>query len=228
MEDNSRICEHVYCKFRVDADLMHRIKSSWFFIPIIVALYFSNLKIFSYICWCAFLIMLFEIFSKKNSGDTLIKILASLFCFAGIAAFITCRRFYGINACFLLICVSSFSDIGAYTFGKILKGPKLCPKISPNKTWAGFFGGILSSNMAFFLCMKYFNLSYEIFVFKPLMTAQILAISCIIGDLLESAFKRKIKVKDMSNIFPGHGGFLDRLDSVLFVSTVFTIINLLK
>lgn len=228
MADNMKICEDSNLKLKMDIDLIHRIKSSLFFIPVIVLLYFANFNIFSYICWGAFLITLFEIFSKKNNNYIILKVTAALFCFAGFFSFITCRHLHGINVCFLLICISSFSDIGAYTFGKIFKGPKLCPKISPNKTWAGFFGGILCSNIAFYSCTKYLHIPYEIFLFKQFISAQIFAISCITGDLLESAFKRKIKVKDMGNIFPGHGGFLDRLDSVLFLSIVFSIMDIIN
>jgi phosphatidate cytidylyltransferase len=106
-------------------------------------------------------------------------------------------------------------DIGAFIVGKSLGGPKLAPIISPNKTWSGFIGGIIISGIGtWLLCnaldMKILN-GFWLFVLMALPLAQG-------GDLLESWCKRRFKVKDSGNFFPGHGGLLDRLDSILAVS----------
>lgn len=113
------------------------------------------------------------------------------------------------------------TDISAYIGGRLLKGPKLAPSISPKKTWAGFFAGMVGgSTMAYFtsfwLLPDTFSL-WEIIAF--VFIAQV-------GDLLESKAKRWSEVKDSSFLIPGHGGLLDRLDSLLAVSLVVAIFQL--
>jgi phosphatidate cytidylyltransferase len=138
----------------------------------------------------------------------------------------------GQASCVFLICISSFTDIGAYSSGKLLRGPKLCPKISPNKTWAGFWGGIIFANIGFF-CLDgaFFQFSTEkAFLGARIIdfwTVQLIILSSVAGDLLESWFKRAIRVKDMGDLFPGHGGILDRLDSLLLASIVLAILDIL-
>ena len=110
-----------------------------------------------------------------------------------------------------LICV--FTDLGGYVFGKIFKGPKLT-KISPNKTYAGMFGGFFLSIMSINLFVNYTSLNLyftnQLFIFVILVSA----ISQI-GDILVSFFKRKSKIKNTGKIIPGHGGLLDRIDGML-------------
>ena len=107
-------------------------------------------------------------------------------------------------------CVAS--DIGGFIFGKILKGPKLT-KISPNKTISGSLGSIISAGLVMFSSVFYFT---ENFNYKILIIASITSIACQLGDLFFSFLKRKAKIKDTGNFFPGHGGVLDRLDGILF------------
>lgn len=105
------------------------------------------------------------------------------------------------------------SDTGAYVFGVSLGKHKLFKRISPKKTWEGFFGGVLISQLAAFLLSKYLvNLDY----FHWIILAVIIVVFGTIGDLVESMFKRSVGVKDSGNILPGHGGILDRFDSLLF------------
>ena len=118
----------------------------------------------------------------------------------------------------LIICITT--DIGGYIFGKIFKGPRLI-KISPNKTYAGMIGSFLLSIIASFLfAIKYDstflqnqNLSEEIyFIFLVFLISSVSQI----GDLIISYFKRLSKIKNTGNIFPGHGGLLDRIDGMIF------------
>ena len=123
----------------------------------------------------------------------------------------------GVWIIYLLLCIWS-CDTFAYFIGMPLGKHKLSPAVSPKKTWEGFFGGILGAIIA-----AYF--SYYVF-FKSAGIKHLLIIAVFvglvgqIGDLAESLFKRDAKVKDISNIIPGHGGILDRFDSLLFVSPV--------
>ena len=135
---------------------------------------------------------------------------------------------YRIFLLILLICIAT--DIGGYVFGKVLKGPKLT-KLSPNKTYAGMFGGFLLSIVLAIIYLN--NLSNLLFpVSKEEIGIQIiimvLSISFIsqFGDLVISFFKRKSKIKDTGNIIPGHGGLLDRIDGMIFAFPyTFILIN---
>lgn len=106
------------------------------------------------------------------------------------------------------------SDSGAYFTGKYLGKHKLAPKISPGKTWEGLVGGVLAS--VAFAAIAHFWFFPEISLAYALPLAGIMSIVGVLGDLAESAIKRGADVKDAANILPGHGGLLDRLDSLLF------------
>ena len=110
--------------------------------------------------------------------------------------------------------VTMGSDVGAYFVGKQFGKHKLVPKISPNKTWEGFVGGILlAAGFAAVSTLTFFpELPYKVSI--PL--AIVMALVGVGGDLSASAMKRGAKIKDAANILPGHGGLLDRLDSLLF------------
>lgn len=118
-------------------------------------------------------------------------------------------------------------DTGAYFAGKNIGGPKMSPTISPNKTWSGLIGGTITA-MLFGGVYAYFMKEQNIPLFESaiilLILSGLFAILSQIGDLAESAVKRKFSVKDSGAIIPGHGGVMDRVDGVLFVApAVFTI-----
>ena len=123
----------------------------------------------------------------------------------------------------LLVCIST--DIGGYIFGKLLKGPKLT-KISPNKTYAGVFGGYLLSIIFLSSYVNYHEYNFELENF-----ILVIAISTIsqIGDIIVSYFKRLSKIKNTGKLIPGHGGILDRIDGMIFAFPasylIFKIIN---
>ncbi len=106
-------------------------------------------------------------------------------------------------------------DIGAYFAGRAIGGPKLAPKISPNKTWAGLAGGVLAASLFGAAMHWYFGLPWRLTLATPM-----LAILAQGGDLYESWLKRCAGVKDSGNILPGHGGVLDRLDGLVPVAPV--------
>jgi len=124
--------------------------------------------------------------------------------------------------CFFLIIWSS--DIGAYIFGMSLGqkyGKRLCPEISPKKSWIGFWGGlfvsVLVSMILFWTGMWTKNAGLSSFTwYHAAILGLIMCISGVYGDMFESQWKRYYEVKDSGNIIPGHGGMLDRLDSSLF------------
>jgi phosphatidate cytidylyltransferase len=218
-------------KERIDTEkkeFMWRLFSSFLFILIVALLFWVPYRVFSVLCWGTYAVMISEIFSPKIKRKFLLRTFAAIFCFIGIHSFIYCRDFLGQPGCLFLICVASFTDIGAYSFGKILRGPKLCPKISPNKTWAGFWGGILFTNVAVFCLNNTFFAVNKTFVYSTdFWTVQMIILAAVAGDLSESWFKRSVGVKDMGDLFPGHGGVLDRLDSLLLASIVLAVIDFL-
>jgi phosphatidate cytidylyltransferase len=113
------------------------------------------------------------------------------------------------------------ADSGAYFAGRAIGGPKLAPTISPNKTWAGFLGGLVSAAVFGFALVALFDL--------PLLLAFAtpgLAILAQIGDLYESNLKRRAGVKDSGNLLPGHGGLMDRLDGLVMVAPVAALLVL--
>ena len=110
----------------------------------------------------------------------------------------------------ILICICT--DIGGYVFGKIFGGPKLT-KISPQKTYAGVFGGFLLSMICVYIFYDYLD---ENFNFKELILIILISIISQIGDIIVSYFKRLSKIKDTGKLIPGHGGILDRIDGMIF------------
>ncbi len=109
------------------------------------------------------------------------------------------------------------SDIGAYVFGMLLGqkyGPKLCPTISPKKSWIGVAGGVVVTIGSALLLHRFSFLPFNGWHCAAL--AVIVCFSGIVGDLVESVWKRHCDIKDSGNVIPGHGGMMDRFDSALF------------
>ncbi|MGN0771368.1 MAG: phosphatidate cytidylyltransferase [Christensenellales bacterium] len=141
---------------------------------------------------------------------------------------------YGMLAIMLMLLVPILTDTMAYFVGITFKGPKLCPTISPKKTISGaiggILGGILGAMLVFILfdytgCMSVFKNVGNLALTDSLLKSGIIyavigligGVICELGDLGASAIKRKAGIKDFGKIFPGHGGMMDRLDSILFM-----------
>ena len=166
------------------------------------------------------------------------KILGIIFLIISFYLAYQLRNISGIDSFLLIVLICIFTDIGGYIFGKFFKGPKLI-KISPNKTYAGTFGGFLlaviaslvfssyvNSNLLFIFTLEFLELTtnYEIIF---LIFVLIISLISQIGDLIISYFKRLAKVKDTGKIIPGHGGILDRIDGLIFaipISYLFIIL----
>ncbi|PPI88678.1 CDP-diglyceride synthetase [Candidatus Pantoea edessiphila] len=130
-------------------------------------------------------------------------------------------RFAGSWLILFIIFLVSCVDASAYFFGKVFGKYKLAPIISPNKTWEGFLGSLFFLFMIIFLFsnLNLINFSRKFLIFFSF----IITFASLLGDLTESMLKREIGIKDSSNIIPGHGGILDRIDSLTIVVPMFGV-----
>lgn len=106
-------------------------------------------------------------------------------------------------------------DSGSYIVGNLIGRHRIAPTISPGKTWEGFLGGIIITAMVLWIIFKIFALSLP--MYQLILLTIILCTVAFLGDLFESWLKRKAHIKDSGSLLPGHGGLLDRFDSVMFV-----------
>ena len=132
----------------------------------------------------------------------------------------------GAEAILFVLGVCIFSDVGGYIIGKSIGGKKLT-KISPNKTISGSLGSFLFSLFPLGIALIFNNTIN--FSEKYILVCLFVSLSCQLGDLIISYFKRLAKVKDTGKILPGHGGMLDRIDGVIFAipTTIFIILPLM-
>jgi phosphatidate cytidylyltransferase len=128
------------------------------------------------------------------------------------------------NVLFLVLVVWA-SDIGAYLAGRLVGGPRLAPRLSPSKTWAGVAGGLLTAALTGLAAAAL--LATDGRAWRTSLVACGLAIASQAGDLLESSIKRRFGVKDSGRLIPGHGGLLDRLDGLMAAAPAAALLALL-
>lgn len=147
-------------------------------------------------------------------------------------AFVITRKINAVYIVSFVVLVSIASDAFAYFVGRAIKGPKLCPTISPKKTIAGAVGGLIGGMIGASVIYLLFDY-YKVFgdkIVAPILTGDMISdlfiylaiglfgsVICQLGDLFASKIKRSIGIKDFGKIFPGHGGGLDRLDSIMYM-----------
>ena len=170
------------------------------------------------ICWIEFYSMISKIFSNNTLKNKVLR-----FFFKALSLFyLSCTIFFILYVksikpefqIFIIysLLVSITSDIGGFTFGKFFKGMKLT-KISPNKTIAGSIGSFFFSIL---LIPFFMSLNNEYSFLYMIVITPLISIISQLGDLFISFLKRKAKVKDTSDLLPGHGGVLDRVDGIIF------------
>jgi len=164
-----------------------------------------------------------QLFAKENStGLTAIAVtLFGLMYVPWLLNFIQKIFFFpGVEGKFFLlyfIMLTKFSDMGAYVVGSLIGRHKMIPRISPGKTWEGFVGAIVVSTGASVVFVHYFGSHMAgMNVHHAIVLGIILSSTAVVGDLIESLFKRECGAKDSGNVLPGIGGVLDLLDSILF------------
>jgi phosphatidate cytidylyltransferase len=122
----------------------------------------------------------------------------------------------GMLLCVLILTV--FNDFAQFLFGKSFGKRKIIPKVSPNKTWEGFIGGVIATTLLSLFLVPYLTPSSILLAGGA---GFVIAVTGFLGDVTMSAIKRDIGVKDTSTLLPGHGGILDRLDSLVFTAPLF-------
>jgi len=186
-----------------------------FFATVHSSVYLTTLLILVYLL-CAYEII-------KNTQNIYFNLLANIILIFSFFSFYYLRgsNEYSLTILFWILISTFLSDIGGYIFGKIFKGKKLT-KISPNKTYSGSIGSVILSCLSLpllNLLQLFFSNKLLINFLKLdfLVLTILISFVCQLGDLFVSFWKRKIKIKNTSNILPGHGGILDRIDGLIFV-----------
>ena len=131
----------------------------------------------------------------------------------------------GFVAILFLFAVVWITDIAAYFAGRTFGGPKLWPAVSPKKTWSGAIGGTIGGVIAGLLVARFCGLAIAPML---LLVAVVLSVISQAGDLLESSIKRHFGAKDASQLIPGHGGLMDRLDGFLTAAVAAVMVGLLR
>ena len=203
-----------------------RFLTSMFLIPtFLYIIYWNNFVLYSTLS-IIFFVSLYEVkFFYPKNFFWLISIGLLVFFFLISLIFLrgeTNENFYSL---LWIIAIVWFSDIGGYVFGKVFRGPKIS-KYSPKKTFSGVFGSIFASQFAF-LILQFFasNIVYSSLFFFIQLT---ICLTVICGDLFFSYIKRKNNIKDFSNIIPGHGGLLDRIDGLIFALIFAMLLKILN
>ncbi|NVK18127.1 MAG: phosphatidate cytidylyltransferase [Methylocystaceae bacterium] len=186
------------------------------YVGIIPLLSFINIPLLEVILITPVMCALLFALTLNNKGRIWFAI-GALYLSIPICAFIFLRSAdaIGVSVVFWIACMVVATDTGGYAFGITIGGPKLAPKISPKKTWAGLIGGMTGA----FLTGLAFSLGFD--WAEPILISCLsagLAVIAQMGDLFESHAKRHFDVKDSSQIIPGHGGILDRLDGMMSAS----------
>ena len=134
-------------------------------------------------------------------------------------------RISGLNYLWFLLLITVFSDTFAYVTGILIGKNKMCPNVSPKKTWEGFLGGTIFGT---FVGTVFYTTAFDYTgsMFSLILIVVILSVFGQLGDLLFSSIKRHFGIKDFGNIMPGHGGVLDRLDSILLVVLAYSFLSL--
>ena len=208
----------------MNSNIKKRILTSILLISLLIGMFFYSyimivsLIIIAIISWIEFYALISKILKKNNLNERFLRFIyktLSLFYLSGLVYLIfAIESEYSNLKIYLLYStlVAILSDIGGLVCGKIFKGKKLT-KISPNKTISGSIGSFIFS---LFLIPFFYKSLIDQNLLNILIATIIISLTSQLGDLFISLLKRKAKVKDTSDLLPGHGGVLDRIDGIIF------------
>lgn len=215
----------IYAALGIDKTFKIMIPSIIFsaILPILGKGFLWKMSLYLYILTILFIIIFFR--NHINFKDAIVVFAMTLLITFSLSKLIELRNYtknYSDFYLILALAIPWLSDTGAYFIGKLFGRHKLCPDVSPKKTVEGALGGIIFSviaNLAIctvfseFLFKGTVTLNYQ----NAILVCLVGSVISIIGDLCFSMFKRSYRIKDFGNVIPGHGGVLDRFDSVIFV-----------
>ncbi len=202
-------------------EVINRILTSLVLLPALVfCLYNSGYYLITFLSFI-YLISSYEIIS--NTKNLIFNFKSQIILIFALYAFFYLRGYtnYSLIIIIWILLATFLSDIGGYFFGRMFKGKKLT-KISPNKTYSGSIGSIVLSLISVIIVNSFQNYFFiknliNFYELKYLCLTIVFSIICQIGDIYVSYWKRQINIKNISNILPGHGGMLDRIDGLIFV-----------
>ncbi len=217
----------------MSSTLLKRVLSALILAPLFIYIFVAGGILLQIALLLAFLISLYEWFSLSKKTDYFIPVMVLGVIYMGLAygSFLALREVYSVNVLLIFIGMIWISDIGAYFVGKFIGGAKLIPQISPNKTWSGFGGALFFP--ALFAVIWVWALGFHPefnhnpwYILLPIAAILGVVIGSVgqAGDLLISFIKRQANVKDTGALIPGHGGLLDRIDSMLLGAPVYLVL----
>lgn len=197
--------------------------------PLLIAFDTGLLPLYIYLLLMFFIMILSN--RTLSYADISFAALGTIIVTCGLSSILILPHTY--SSYFTYFFVSSigipwFSDSGAYFAGVFLGKHKLCPRVSPNKTVEGFVGGIFAGTLSSLIIAFVFSLIFNELYFNyglVLLVGLSVSVVSVLGDLSFSLVKRSCGIKDYGSIFPGHGGFLDRFDSVIFSAPIIYLVG---
>ena len=158
----------------------------------------------------------------KSAATIQWALMLTVFCISHIAYLLTLPvkndSAGSIGLVLFLLFITQFNDVSQYIWGKLFGKNKIIPKVSPNKTWEGFLGAVITITICSgFAAPLLTPLTFEL----GLIFGFIISISGFFGDVVISSVKRDLEIKDSGNLIPGHGGILDRIDSLMYTAPLF-------
>ncbi len=221
---------------KISEDLQKRVISAGILAPIVLLIIFTGGSAYNTLIVAVAVIMSFEWQGIINSGHKELTLktrrkwnvtgIAYVTIFASSLIYLRGLE-NGTSIVLLMLLLVWATDIAAYFTGRILKGPKICTKISPNKTWSGLLGGMVAAGFIGAFASIFMDAEFFTF-FKMTLLGMLFAVISQVGDFFESWVKRQFNVKDSGTLIPGHGGLMDRLDGFTTVAPVFVLFTLLN
>lgn len=215
------------------SNLVLRVVSSLVLAPLALIVAYLGGVVFALFWLAASAIVLWEwarlVTGAQLRGFALVDWLAGGFAYAAVLLFapLILRRApeLGLTAILFVFAIVWATDIVAYFTGRAFGGPKLWPAVSPKKTWSGAAGGTLGSIVVSLVTVSLMGLTIAPML---VLVALLLSVASQAGDLLESAIKRHFGAKDASQLIPGHGGLMDRLDGFLTAAAAAAMVGLIR